>query len=382
MRKKLIFSFFVIVMLILTSCGTSPTQLPIASPTVNTPTLPTHTSTPSQTEAPTVTITPSQTELPTATITNIPPTSTASRPSLPDISNQIYLDDRSTPAALMLSYFNAVNRHEYLRAYSYYVGNTASLGTLEQFSSGYQDTQSVSVVLGNISSSGAAGSIYFTVPMVLNAITTGGAQQKYSACYILRWPQPAIYGAPPITPMHLDHGTAQSIPLTTSDADALASACTPPADLNLEPPSMEDLTDLSSANYIDNRSDPEAVIRSLLNAINSQEYVRAYSYWQEPSFSYDSFAAGYADTASVSAIFGTARSDVGAGQLYYTLPVVLESTLTNGTKQTFSACYTLHISQPTVQGTPPFQPLGIRSATAKQVENGSDPAKLLSTACP
>jgi len=129
---------------------------------------------------------------------------------------------------------------------------------------------------------------------------------------------------------------------------------------------MENLTDLSNASYIDNRSDPESVIRSLLNAVNRQEYVRAYSYWQDPTFTYDSFATGYAKTASVSATFGTATPDPGAGQIYYTLPVVLESTLTDGTRQTFSVCYTLHLSQPGFQGTLPFQPLGIKSAISNR----------------
>ena len=371
MRRKLTLSLLIVSLLILTACSKTPAPTPTANPTAKLPALPTIESTPTSIQQSTQTI-------PTATST---PAGGAT--SLPDISDQVYLDDRSTPAALMLSYFNAINRHEYLRAYSYYA-NYASLGTLDQFSSGYSDTQAVSVVIGEISSDGAAGSIYFTVPMVLNATTTTGSQQKFSACYVLRLPQPGNYGAPPITPMHLDRGTAQSVPSTTSDADALASACPSPefpTGGNPAPASMENLTDLSNASYIDNRSDPESVIRSLLNAVNRQEYVRAYSYWQDPTFTYDSFATGYAKTASVSATFGTATPDAGAGQIYYTLPVVLESTLTDGTRQTFSVCYTLHLSQPGFQGTLPFQPLGIKSAISKQVDAGSDPATLLTTAC-
>jgi len=110
------------------------------------------------------------------------------------------------------------------------------------------------------------------------------------------------------------------------------------------------LDDLSSANYIDNRSDPVTVIKSLLNAINSQQYVRAYSYFQETPSTYAVFAAQYANTASVDAQFGTFTPDAGAGQIYYTVPAVVKTTLNDGTLQTASVCYTLHLSQPGIQG--------------------------------
>src|SRR5260221_5754909 len=35
-------------------------------------------------------------------------------------SAELYVDDRSTPAALITSFVNAINRQEYLRAYSYW----------------------------------------------------------------------------------------------------------------------------------------------------------------------------------------------------------------------------------------------------------------------
>lgn len=303
--------------------------------------------------------------------------------SLPDISAATYLDDRSTPAALMLSYFNAINKHEYLRAYAYYT-NFTDLGTLDQFTAGYESTQSVAVVIGAISGEGAAGSLFYTVPMVLNVTTTANAQQKFAACYVVRLPQPGNYGEPPITPMHIERGTAQPVAADASDADALASACPEPdfpTNADAQAASIESLADIGSANYIDNRSDPVAVLSSLFNAINRKEYVRAYSYWQTPPKDYAAFAAGYASTATVTLQFGTATPDAGAGQIYYTLPVAMQASLTDGTRQTFIACYTLHLSQPGIQATLPFAPLGIKSATVEQVDNGADLTALLAAAC-
>lgn len=375
MFKKLSVSILLVSIFVLSACGSPQPPAPTAIPTPQLPGLPT-------VVPPTQALVLPTAANPTATVA---PTATqmALSTGLPEMSAAVYLDDRSTPAALMLSYFNAINRQEYLRAYSYYT-NYTDLGTLDSFSKGYSDTQSVRVVIGDIFSEGAAGSVYSTVPMLLNVTTTAGVQQKFAACYVLRFPQPANYGAPPITPMHLDRGTAHGVALTVQDADALASAC-PSADYptgpGSKPASVELLSDLSTANYIDNRSDPVTVLSSYLNAINRKEYVRAYSYWQSSPTNYAAFAAGYAHTASVTAQFGTATPDAGAGQIYYSLPVGMKSTLDDGTTQTFVACYSLHLSQPGIQGTLPFEPLGIKSATVKQVDNGADIPSMLATAC-
>lgn len=379
---KKIRNIWVLVILVglLTACRGQPTVLPTGIPTL----LPTAVLTPTAAE-----ITPTTGELPTAEVpaateTIGPTTAPVIVPTgLPDISDQTYLDDRSTPAALMLSYFNAVNRREYLRAYAYYT-DTTTVGTLDNFSKGYENTKNVAVVFGPIFSGGAAGSIYYTVPMVLNAVTTAGVQQKFAACYVVRLPQPGNYGAPPITPMHLVRGTAKAAALTAADADLLANAC-PQPDFPTGPDgakaAVESVTDISASNYIDNRSDAVTALSSYFNAINKQEYVRAYSYWQKAPGEFANFAAGYATTKSVSVQFGKVIADAGAGQLNYALPVAAKASQTDGTVKTFVGCYNLHLSQPGIQGTLPFQPLGITSGNLNPAAANADIAALLLSAC-
>lgn len=374
MKIQNVTGLLILLTILLTACG-SPTATQTSTPTIN-----------QVTYLPTV-VTPISEATPTLEGTLETATQTATTESvsgaLPDISSTVYLDDRSTAAALMLSYFNAINRREYLRAYSYYEDN-ADIGTLDEFSEGYAETALVSVVAGPITDGGAAGSIYFTVPMILNATTTTGVQQKFAACYVLRLPQPGNYAAPPINPMHIERGTATAIPLSSPDADALALACPAPdfpTDPNALTPSMENLDDLSRANYIDNRSDAEAVIRSYVNAINRREFVRAYTYWQETPGSYEDFSAYYANIEDMTAQFGTALSEAGAGQLYYSLPVAMRATQTDGSVKTFAGCYLLHMSQAGIQATPPFQPLGIISANVATADNTADLDSLLTGAC-
>ena len=308
--------------------------------------------------------------------------------TLPDYSSTSYLDDRSTPAALMLSFANAINLHQYIRAYSYWIDPATYLGTLDNFSNSYSNVTSVEVVFGQISAEGAAGSVYYTVPLIFKNTNTSSTVDKLAACYILRMPQPGNYGAPPITPMHIDRGTTQLLSASTSDSDGLAVACSGPdysnGGLPSSPASVENVNDLSKSNYIDNRSGAVEVVSSLLNSLNRKEYVRAYSYWQNPSTtvgSYASYAAGYSDTETVTATFGTVVSDAGAGQYHYQVPLAMIVLTTSSSTQTFVGCYTLHLANPGMQATPPFEPLGITKGHFTQVANGTNTAPLLATAC-
>ncbi len=137
-------------------------------------------------------------------------------------------------------------------------------------------------------------------------------------------------------------------------------------------------------NYIDDRSTPSQVIVSLYNAINRQEYLRAYNYWSNPATSqgsFNSFANGYANTAAVNLVFGQITGGAGAGQLYYTVPVILKSTAKGGTHANFAACYIVHQAQPANFGEPPFIPMSIDRGSAKTSALSASDASALATAC-
>lgn len=378
-------SLFCILALLLAACESIQPNTPTAK------TVPTEivvvTSTLAPTEASTVTsestATAATTEVATAT-TTVTATSMA---TLPDVSASTYLDDRSTAAAVIFSYVNAINRHEYLRAYSYWNSPSSTLGTLDAFSNGFTNVSSESVAFGQITSDGAAGSIYYTVPAVLTDTMNDNSIDKYGACFLLRLPQPGNFGAPPIQPMGIERGVKSAVDASSSDTNVLASACSSPdysAGGNNEATAVESLSDLSASNYIDNRSGAVEEVSSLLNAINRKEYVRAYSYFQTPATfpgSYSSYAAGFSDTGSVTAIFGTPTVDAGAGQFYYQVGLAMKVITTSNAQQTFVGCYTMHLANPGIQGTVPFQPLGITAGKFKQVTNNIDVTPLIAAAC-
>jgi len=372
---------FVIIAMLLAACG------PVVTSTPTPKVVPTEvivvTSTPEPTEAVTATSESTATAVPT----QAPTATLAPTASLPDVSTTAYLDDRSTAAAVILSYVNAINRHEYLRAYAYWNSPTSYIGSLDTFTNAYTNTSAEAVTFGQITSDGAAGSIYFTVPAVLVDTMNDNSTGKYGACFLLRLPQPGNFGAPPIQPMGIERGVKTAVSSSISDADVLAAACNStdyPTGANPEASAVESLADLSSTNYIDNRSGAVEEVSSLLNAINRKEYVRAYSYFQNPATfpgSYSSYAAGFNDTGSVTAIFGTPAVDVGAGQFHYQVPLAMKVITTSNTQQTFVGCYTMHLANPGIQGTLPFQPLGITTGKFTQVSNNIDVTPLIATAC-
>jgi hypothetical protein len=388
MRIFKITIFLLVFSLAMTACQPAAVATPteVATPEVITATavpisiVPTATSNPLPTATTEIAATATTEIVATATTA---PSGSSGITTLPDISSSNYLDDRSTPAALMLSYVNAINRHEYIRGYSYWIAPGGTLGTLDAFTNSLSAVSSESIKMGTISSSGAAGSIYYSFPVVFVDSLSAGGTKKYAGCFILRLPQPANYGEPPIQPLNIDRGSKTLISSSTSDADALASACSsadyPAGETAV--PSVESISDLSANNYIDNRSGAVEVVSSLLNALNNKEYVRAYSYWQNPSFKYDSYAAGFTDTGSVTATFGTVTSDAGAGQYYYQIPVAEKVITTSNAQQTFVGCYTLHLSNPGMQGMLPFEPLGIKTGKFSQVANNANITSMLTTAC-
>src|SRR5690242_16168706 len=100
------------------------------------------------------------------------------RPPDRPIDASVYVDDRSDAAAVLASYVNALNRHEYLRAYGYWEPEAAAsaLGPFGQFEQGFADTRSVDLQVGQARSDAGAGQLYYALPVVLTSETGGGTQ--------------------------------------------------------------------------------------------------------------------------------------------------------------------------------------------------------------
>ena len=343
------------------------------------------------------TLAPSNTALPTVTLSAATATLVPSNPPLPTTlpaatntaaanpTTTNYLDDRSTPSQVIVSFYNAINRQEYLRAYNYWANPATSLGSFTSFANGYKDSASVNLVFGQITGDPGMSQIYYTIPVILKATAKNNTHTNYAACYVVHETAPDVYSSPIIDPMGIAQGSAQPSNINASDASVLATACSGYPVGGIPPFSASSNgLNIDKSNFIDNRSGPIETVSSLLNAINLKQYVRAYSYFQVPATfpgPYDPYAAGYSDTDGIMATFGIAQSQGATGSLYFKVPLAMKVLTTSGAARTFVGCYTLHLTQPSLQATPPFQPLGIIAGKFKQVDNGTDVNALLPTAC-
>ncbi len=129
----------------------------------------------------------------------------------PALAEPPYLDDRSDAEQLIRSLYNAVNRHEYARAYDYFV--TPPSKSYEAYVKGYEDTETVDVLTGTVTSDGAAGSIYYIVPTAIRAKGKSGTSY-FAGCYTIK----AVNGAiqdPPSRPLQIQ--SAKLKPSTEGD---------------------------------------------------------------------------------------------------------------------------------------------------------------------
>ena len=115
-----------------------------------------------------------------------------------------YIDDRSSPERVVISLYNAINRHEYLRAWSYFQEETAP--PFDIFSEGYADTAQVELRIGEVQTEGAAGSIHSLVPLALQATSNDGSVTVFTGCYHLTQVQPGAQAEPPFRPILIDDG--------------------------------------------------------------------------------------------------------------------------------------------------------------------------------
>ncbi|MGA7672010.1 MAG: hypothetical protein WBW04_16395, partial [Nitrolancea sp.] len=318
-----------------------------ASTATSTPTSTSAASTPSETAA----ATPTSMSSPSATATGTtPPTATSTtgggNPQGTPGGQSDYLDDRSTAEAVIRSYYNAINAKEYARAYSYWEANVDSsqLPPFDQFQQGYSTTESVDLTFGPVGEGVGAGQIYYTVPVQLDATSTDNGKQTFIGCYTVHLGRPEIQTNPPFHPLAIQSAKIDQVASIASVQSMLDSACNGVGDASGTVTPVSNPNDVGAGNYLDNRSDGAEVIRSFYNAINRQEFARAYYYWEgdvpaSQLAPFDQFQQGYSDTKSVQLTIGDVKDGAAAGNHYWSVPVTVVSSMTNGSTQTFVGCY-------------------------------------------
>lgn len=117
-----------------------------------------------------------------------------------------YRDDRSSPQALVESYYNAINRKEYARAYGYY-SEEGREPDFKTFVKGYENTKSVKVALRKTEPDPGAGQIYWSQPLAIEAESNDGKKEVFGGCYTIHLTNPAMQEEPPFKPIEIMTGS-------------------------------------------------------------------------------------------------------------------------------------------------------------------------------
>jgi hypothetical protein len=188
---------------------------------------------------------------------------------------------------------------------------------------------------------------------------------------------------------HIIAGKLNEIPAAESPKAAMEAACEGVdfGMLEISITNSDSVELVDGRYYIDSRSDPVALIYSFWNALNRQEYARAYSYFEAPAIfpgPYITFKNGYLDTMNVSGAITAPEKLAATGNWYWKVPVTLNAKTKSGVPQAFVGCYIIHQSDPALCVSPPFNPMGIQKANFKAISPTADAASIqaaLNSAC-
>lgn len=90
-------------------------------------------------------------------------------------------------AAVVERYYSALNAHDYDTAWQQWGDNGPPNQTRDGFEGGFAHTRSTRVTIGTLQpGEGAAGSIYQTVPVTVEATLDDGSRQRFSGDYVVR----------------------------------------------------------------------------------------------------------------------------------------------------------------------------------------------------
>lgn len=336
LRYALVLTLSILAACAMATPGVTPSPtFPVTNPTL-TPRSPSPTPTPPPpTPTPTSPPTPTPTPLPTATPTarptptpqppTPPPSPTAVSPTL---TPPPWFEDVSHPIGAVASYYNAINLHEYRRAYSYWLTPPQSY---DDFVAGFRDTQAVRLVVGPpaVPPSDVAP---VGVPVILVAWHTDGTEHVFFGCFYVS--EIPVQGGS--TRWQLERASLQAT--DRGDVLLLRDACAP----------LQSVLRLPRWDVADH---PAELIFSYYNAIVNRDYRRAYGYWEFPTQSYEDFAAGFSDTTDAFVVVIPPELIEGAaGSQYAAIPTLLVATHTDGSMPSFRGCFAARRPNPAMVG--------------------------------
>jgi Protein of unknown function (DUF1176) len=198
-----------------------------------------------------------------------------------------YKDNRSDAAELVRSLYDAVNRHEYARAFDYFAMPPAK--DFATYEAGFADTAHVDVMTGEVFSEGAAGTIKYSVPTAIKATDEKGNATYFAGCYVIKAVN-ASAQEPPFRPLQIDRGTLKPIKVDDYNS-AFLPKC---GEVEFIDPVADDSVEKAKSLFVHEQKGHCDKVQDTLGGINEPEVHK---------FSYKDEGASADDPASVVTVF-------------------------------------------------------------------------------
>jgi hypothetical protein len=132
-------------------------------------------------------------------------------------------ENLNSPVDLLASYYDAINRKQYQRAYGYWQSPPMAY---QQFANGFSDTTSVQLIVQPPTrGEGAAGSTYVQIATVLIAQHTDGSTHTYGGCFVTRKSNLQPPDIPKADVWHIYSAQLEEIPNNIYIPNQLAQSC-------------------------------------------------------------------------------------------------------------------------------------------------------------
>jgi len=246
----------------------------------------------------------------------------------------------TSPQAMLLTYYNAINRGDYISAYNLWLNPRQ---TYQAFASGFSATARVEPYFGVFQNTGAPQIGY--MPAVLLGYQTDGSVRSYYGCFVANY-----LGYNGLT-WRIAESDFRLIGTQNPPANAVIQAY-----LGIDCFNMPTGIAVNTASTTSNFAAP--TILAYYDAINRKDFASAYAYWLQPLPGpkpngapaqdyrppFAQFQNGYTNTAYVNVYFGEYnRLGPSAGHSYLDglLPAVLIGQQTDGTFAAYYGCYVI-----------------------------------------
>lgn len=242
----------------------------------------------------------------------------------------VAFDQRDHPVYVIASYYDAINRGDFARAYNYWRDQPPNSNTFQQWVQGFANVQDVRVLARlPVAYDGTAGTAHALVPVIVLATLKTGGQEIYAGCFHATNTTAPI-GNPPVIDPNWYLKDANLQPALTVDFAQATDAC-----LRVE-------SFPTGRGYYNHQSAAIDLVSDYYDAIANGDYAQAYSFWRggPPGQTLVQFTQGFAGTSNIEVwVPLTFETNAAAGTVYFEMKILLTA-LSYGTPQFFSGCLT------------------------------------------